>query len=189
MPTTTNQQIVNVSINPEKKRRRRKKGGLPKKKTGIGRGLELPVRPIQPSAFNTSMSPNRPYIPYTSYISSPYNNGVVPDVYATRDISQETMQNIMKTIKQQSEWEDSMMRAVQKANTPLIEEVVSKMSSVLGGSHYAPSVSSKPGRKEGLDAHRISEADETEELPSSEGEFLMDLGQRTKDGLLIRRKF
>jgi hypothetical protein len=100
---TTQNQVVNVNVrtSEEKKRRKRKKRGL-KSNTKEPYKQE---RMLQASAYNSTSAPNRPYVPMTSYINSPYNNGLVPDMWKLTDVTQQTLMNMRKFELQQLEWE------------------------------------------------------------------------------------
>jgi hypothetical protein len=67
--------------------------------------------PMQVAAYTQPMSPNRPYVPFTSYISSPYNNGVVPDQVDARSSqlkfnfeTRKTLEAIEKSQKDMLTW-------------------------------------------------------------------------------------
>jgi hypothetical protein len=110
---------VNVRTGEEKKRRKRKKRVAKKKPTTI-------ERPLQASAYNTTLAPNRPYIPMTSYIASPYNNGLVPDMWQIRDMAQQTWQNMKKATQQMLMWENKQIDTEEKKQTATAETIHSQ---------------------------------------------------------------
>jgi hypothetical protein len=113
---TTQNQVVNVNVrtSEEKKRRKRKKRGL-KSNTKEPYKQE---RMLQASADNSASAPKRPYLPMTSYIASPYNNGLVPEVFNIQDITQQTLMNMRNSELQQLEWE--------KVQTAKIKDIENK---------------------------------------------------------------
>ena len=53
----------------------------------------------QNSAFLFANAPNRPYIPLTTFIASPYNNGVVPDEYKVISTRLETLEKMNQSLQ------------------------------------------------------------------------------------------
>jgi hypothetical protein len=120
----TQKQIVNVNIQPDtksKRRKRHKKG----KKVSTRTEPQLPpnnhTNPTQNSAFTFAGSPNRPYVPFTSYISSPFNNGIVPDQVDARSSqikfnfeTRKTLEAIEKSQKDMLTWYPELTKTLLK---------------------------------------------------------------------------
>jgi hypothetical protein len=53
----------------------------------------------QNSALLFANSPNRPYVPYTTFIASPYNNGVVPEEYKVISTRLETLEKMNQALQ------------------------------------------------------------------------------------------
>jgi hypothetical protein len=78
-------------------------------------------RPMQVSAYTQPMAPNRPYIPFTSYIASPYNNGLVPDQVDARSSqlkfnfeTWKTLEAIEKSQKDMLTWYPELTKTILK---------------------------------------------------------------------------
>lgn len=100
---TNQNQVVNVNVKntPDNKRKKRRKN---KPRNPPAKRRYEPERGLQASAYNTTSAPNRPYVAMTSFIASPYNNGLVPELWRVKDIQQETLFSIKKAEQQQLAW-------------------------------------------------------------------------------------
>jgi hypothetical protein len=71
----------------------------------------------------------------TSFIASPYNNGLVPDVWELTDITQQTLLNIKKAEQQQIRWNNTQTAKIEEIDKSL--KALSQYGSILG-SQRAP---------------------------------------------------
>jgi hypothetical protein len=134
MPNQT--QIVNVSVSTPKDKRKKKKTRKGVKRTHSlavshasakaakpsAATLTAPQQTLQASAYNTTSAPNRPYISMMSFIASPYNNGLVPDTWSIKDMTQQTLLSMKKAEQQRIQWEGRQ--------TATVEEVKNEIKSI-----------------------------------------------------------
>lgn len=133
----TNNQIVQVNIktNEEKKKKRRKKTKYAKRRNTQNAGL-------QASAYQQPAAPNRPYMPLTNYIASPYNNGLVPEVFTIKELAQQTLSDMKKYMINQFEYDEKQTTKIEE-----IKDVIKQTMST-HGSHIPSTHNPHPSSNE-----------------------------------------